>query len=83
MQTGKPSGQADTFPALHATHGPARHAGSAVVGHAAVAPLPLSPLHPMQEPATVLQIGFDPTHALGFVAVHSTQLFVVASHAGF
>ena len=77
LHTGSPAGQAVTLVALHWVHGPVRQAGLFVVVQAMVRPLPVSPLQATQTPFAVSQIGFEPTQAAGFPAVHSTHLFVV------
>jgi hypothetical protein len=50
-------------------------------GHALVAVVPLSPLHPTHV-LVALQKAVVPVHAVVFVAVHWTHVFVVVSHAG-
>lgn len=68
---------------VHFVHAPlAAQYGLPAVGHANVAPVPLSPLHAVHVLAVVLQSGVTPTHAVAFVPVHCTQVLVVVLHAG-
>ena len=51
------------------------------MGHAWLAPVPLSPLQPTHvSPAP--QSGVVPVHAAAFVDVHCTHALVAGSHAG-
>jgi len=56
--------------------------GAAAVGHAAAPVVPRSPVHSVQSPAPVSQIGTEPLQTTAFVDEHSTHAFVVGEHAG-